>query len=78
MSRKDSITNEIIEEIAVLGTKPSGYSKEINIVSWNGEPAKYDIREWSPMHEKSGKGVTLTESEVRNLLKTLKEYFKEQ
>ena len=73
-----NITSEIIEEIAVLGRKPSGYTKEINIVSWNGEPAKYDIREWSPMREKSGKGVTLTEEETRNLLKTLKEYFNEQ
>jgi len=36
-------------------------------VSWNGAAPKYDIRDWDPEHEKMGKGVTLTEEELRKL-----------
>lgn len=33
---------------------------------------KYDIRDWSPEHEKMGKGVTLSGDEVSALLELLK------
>ena len=39
------IKYEIVKEIAVLSEKASGWTKEINLVSWNGRDAKYDIRE---------------------------------
>ena len=45
------IKYEIVKEIAVLSEKASGWTKEINLVSWNGRDAKYDIREWAPGHE---------------------------
>lgn len=51
---------EIVQNIAVLSTDKSGWTKEINLVSFNGSPPKYDIRSWDPHHEKMGKGVTLT------------------
>ena len=35
---------EIIEEIAVLSESPKGWRKELNLVSYNGAKAKYDIR----------------------------------
>jgi len=38
--------------------------KELNLISWNEREPKYDIREWSPDHEKMGKGVTLSEEEI--------------
>lgn len=44
-----------------------GWSKELNLVLWNGTAPKYDIRGWSPDHEKMGNGVTLTEEEFENL-----------
>jgi len=37
------------------------------MVSWNNYPAKYDIREWDPDHEKMGKGVTFNKDEIRAL-----------
>jgi len=40
----------------------------VNLVSWNGNPAKYDIRDWAPNHEKMGKGITLTCEEMHMLL----------
>ena len=42
------IQYEIVKEIAVLSTSDSGYTKEINLISWNGKEPKYDIRSFSP------------------------------
>ena len=66
------IQYEIVKEIAVLSAGDSGYTKEINLISWNGKEPKYDIRSFSPNREKCGKGITLTEKEVGNLLAALK------
>lgn len=43
---------EIVENIAVLAESPSGWTKEVNLISWNDREPKYDIRDWSPDHEK--------------------------
>ena len=66
------ITFEIVEELGVLSTSVKGWTKELNLVSWNGRPPKYDIREWSPDHEKMGKGLTFSEEEMAALAKLLK------
>ena len=66
------ITCKITKEIAVLSENDRGYTKEANFVSWNGNTAKLDIREWHPNHERCGKGVTLTEDEGRKLYEALK------
>ena len=58
---------EIKEHIAVLGESSRGWTKELNKVSWNDYPPKYDIREWSPDHTRMGKGVTLSDGEFENL-----------
>ncbi len=65
------ITSKITKEIAVLSENDRGYTKEANFVSWNGNNAKLDIREWHPNHERCGKGVTLTEDEGRKLYEAL-------
>ena len=65
------ISYEIVEEIGVLSENAKGWTKELNKISWNGKEAKYDIREWSPDHEKMGKGVTLTEEEAKKLKELL-------
>ena len=64
---------EIIQNIAVLSTEKSGWATEINLVSFNGAPPKYDIRTWDPNHEKMGKGITLTKEELMQLESVLKE-----
>ena len=48
-------TYEIVEELGVLSETAKGWTKEFNMVSWNGREPKYDIREWAPGHEKMGK-----------------------
>lgn len=65
------IQYEIVKEIAVLSTGDSGYTKEINLISWNGKEPKYDIRSFFPNREKCGKGITLNADEAAALLKAL-------
>ncbi len=65
------VSYEIVKEIGVLSTSKSGWTKELNLVSWNENAPKYDLRTWAPEHEKMGKGITLTEEEVKILIKLL-------
>ena len=66
------------EVLAVLGENGKGYTKEANFISWNGNAAKLDIREWHPNHERCGKGITLTEDEGRNLYAALKAIYEKE
>ncbi len=65
------IKYDITERIAVLSERGT-WSKEINKVSWNDRPAKFDIRDWNHEEGKMGKGVTLSDEEARVLLEALK------
>ena len=55
-----------------LSENDKGWTKELNRVSFNGAPAKYDIRTWSPDHTKMGKGITLTNEEFQVMLDAFK------
>ena len=68
---KHEITFQIEESIGVLQEERRGWRKEFNLVSWNGKPAKYDIRAWSADHQKMDRGVTLTAGELTALKKLL-------
>ena len=57
----------IIEHIGVIETQKNGWNKELNIVAWNGNGPKFDIREWDPDHERMSKGITLTDKETERL-----------
>lgn len=65
------IKYEIVEELGVLSENAKGWSKELNLVSWNDASPKYDLRDWSPDHEKMGKGCTLNKEEIIALKKIL-------
>ena len=65
------IKYEIIEEIGVLSENARGWRKELNLISWNGAAAKYDLRDWAPDHEKMGKGITLNRDEAAALARLL-------
>ena len=66
---------EIINSIGVISENNS-WKKELNRISWNGNEPKYDLRDWSDNHEKMGKGITLTEEELRTLKKIIDEEVK--
>ena len=65
------IRYEIVETIGTLSESAKGWTKELNLISWNGSVPKYDIRDWAPNHEKMGKGITLSEKEIRILKELL-------
>jgi hypothetical protein len=62
---------EIEKELGCISESPKGWTKELNLISWNGNEAKYDLRDWAPEHEKMGKGVTLSLDEVKQLKELL-------
>jgi len=62
---------EIKETVGVLSESAKGWTKELNLVSWNDREPKYDIREWSQEHDKMGKGVTLSKEELKALKQVL-------
>ena len=50
------------------------YSKELNIISYNGAEQKYDLRNWTTEEDgsrKMQKGLTLTKEEVLKLKELL-------
>lgn len=59
---------EIVERIAVL-SENGNTAKELNKVSYNGSPAKYDLRSWKRENgeEKLLKGLTLNDEEAAAL-----------
>lgn len=63
---------EIVERVAVL-SQSGDTTKELNRVSYNGSPPKYDLRSWRRTNgeEKLLKGLTLTEDEARILREAL-------
>lgn len=58
---------EITKSLGVLSENAKGWTKELNMVSWNEREAKFDLREWSPDHDRMGKGITLTEEDIAQL-----------
>jgi len=58
---------EIKKTVVILSQSPKGWSKELNLISWNGKEPKFDLRDWAPEHEKMGKGVTLSVEELKAL-----------
>ena len=51
----------------MLSTNARGWERQLNMVSWNGNPPKYDIRDWSPDGSRMAKGISLTEDELKTL-----------
>jgi len=51
----------------VISKLSNGWCKELNIISWDGNEPKYDIREWNSSHNKTGNGITLSIKELKKL-----------
>ncbi len=62
------ITFKITKELGVISETAKGWTRELNMVSWNDHEPKYDIRDWSPDHTRMSKGVGLTEEEMKKLV----------
>ena len=64
---------EIKDEFGVVSETAKGWTRELNLISWNDGAPKYDIRDWAPDHEKMGKGISLTKDELENLYEIIGE-----
>ena len=62
---------QIVKNLGVVSEGKGGWKLELNLVSWVGRPAKYDLRSWSPDHQKMGKGSTFTKEELEALKQLL-------
>ena len=60
----EEVTSERNGGIAGLAESPTGWERQLNVVSWNGREPKYDIRDWAPDNTKMGKGISLTHDEL--------------
>ena len=59
---------EVTGELGVVSENAKGWQTKLNMVSWNGGEPKYDIRSWSPAGDRMGKGISLTEEEMEQLV----------
>lgn len=62
---------QIYAQIAALSDPNNGWTKELNLISWNKREPVYDIRAWTEDHSRCGKGVTLTAGEMPRLKEAL-------
>ncbi len=58
---------EITEHFGNLPENSSGWSKQLNKISWMERAPKYDLREWSPDRTKMNKGLSFTDEELKAL-----------
>ena len=72
----DEIECEIIESYGKFSEGSKNWNKEVNLVSWNGRPAKIDIRSWQKNHQRCGKGIAITRDEAEELVKLLSKILK--
>lgn len=67
------ITYEITKELGVISEDTKGWTKELNLISWNEREPKFDIRSWNPDHTRMSKGISLTEEEMEKLVELFNE-----
>ncbi len=65
-SRK-AIQCTVKHHLGTLRENEKGWSREVNVVSWEGAASRLDIRDWSKNKDRSSKGVTFTRAEVEHL-----------
>ena len=68
----------IHEHIAVLESRDNGWNRECNLVSWNGNDPKIDIRDWSSDHQKMTKGLTMSEIQAEKLARALADRYRQR
>lgn len=65
--RDDDFSFEIKDRFGIVSEDSNGWTKELNLVSWNGTTPKYDIRGWSPDHSRMTKGMTFSREEMSKI-----------
>lgn len=68
---------KIKESIATL-SENSGYTIEVNIIEYNNNKEKLDIRKWNRNEDRMLKGISLNMDEAKELKDVLNYYFEEE
>ena len=64
MTGSNEVTFEIVERIGALDApNDKGWTRELNVVAWNGGEPKLDVRDWSADHQRMTRGITMTEKQ---------------
>ena len=71
---QDKITYDVVRNIGVLAVN-AAWETQVNMISWNHGAPKFDIRKWNVETDRMSKGISLTESEARELVRVLTKYF---
>ena len=61
------IKYEITEHLGVISETARGWTREVNMISWNGREPKIDVRDRSHDHTNKSKGMTYTKEEIDEL-----------
>ena len=68
---------KLIKKVGVISRNQAGWTKEVNIVSYNDKKSVIDIRIWSP-NNKMSRGITIDKKELKTLIKLLKKVEKKE
>lgn len=74
MAKPREITYDIVENVGVIKRYASGWTKEVNIISWNEGIPKFDIRDWDENREHLTRGMTFTDEEMFKLVDFINEW----
>ena len=64
---------KVVERIAVLSATAVGKTKELNLISYNGDPPVIDLRVWKPDGVRTSKGVTINHEELEAIIRIMAE-----
>lgn len=64
---------EIVKDFGAFGD--GKWQKHLTLIRWGDNEPKYDIRPWNEDMTRMGKGVTLTDSELYDLLGMIEDAF---
>lgn len=68
---------KLIKKVGVISRNQAGWTKEVNIVSYNDKKSVIDIRIWSP-NNKMSRGITIDKKNLKTLIKLLKKVEKKE
>ena len=67
---KNTFKYKLVKKIGVVAVNSKGWTKEVNLISYNGKKSAIDIRRWSPT-KKMSKGITFKKEELPRLIDLL-------
>ena len=73
MAEKKEFSYEIIKNFGSFGVSGEKWEKRLTLISWDGKPPVYDLRSWHENGERMGKGISLTDGELFDLMSLIED-----